>query len=146
MSEELRDLLISPLRNRCACQDDDRCQACSACPYSALVPPAGWLELGTDPKTGGTSQQDCEPRSRALKDTGRRQTPRRDGFQRHPVASCGPRGFHFPISLQLWSENCSLPLLFFPGSTSSRSGAISFSLLGYGERSSNLLQMTCTLS
>lgn len=80
-SEELRDLLISSHRNRCSCQDGDRCQACSAWLYSGSGAPAGWLGLGTDPKTEGKALAKLRTAlSLVLEAPGRAQTPRREGF------------------------------------------------------------------
>lgn len=68
-SEELRDLLISPHRNRCSCQDGDRCQAWSAWPNPGSGAAAGWLGLGTDPKTReaqSSKAPNCFPPALAL--------------------------------------------------------------------------------
>lgn len=147
-SEELRDLLISPHRNRCSCQDGDRCQAWSAWPNPGSGAAAGWLGLGTDPKTReaqSSKAPNCFPPALALGAPGQSQ-------RRGARAS----------SATLWAlEDREVPLsnlppavfkglfftpVFLPRFCVQPQRGLSLSLLGSGERTSNLFQVTCTLS
>lgn len=147
-SEELRDLLISPHRNRCSCQDGDRCQAWSAWPNPGSGAAAGWLGLGTDPKTREAQSSmapNCFPRPSPSEPQANRNAAARGLLappcgllrtERSPLSNLPPAVF----------KGLFFTPVFLPRFCVQPQRGLSLSLLGSGERTSNLFQVTCTLS